>query len=74
MGPIFKPDTHTEAALYWSAVGLIVCEGLSMEEAAHQLGVEEEDLRMIMQRRSSYPPVNDCTPRPCLNSSHCDVS
>jgi hypothetical protein len=59
MRPTFKPDTHTEAALYWSAIGLIVCEGFSIEEAATHLGVEEEDLRMIMQRRSAQPPVDD---------------
>jgi hypothetical protein len=25
-------DTRTEAALYWTAVSLIVCEGLSMKK------------------------------------------
>jgi hypothetical protein len=58
MRQINKPDTHTEAALYWSAVSLMVCEGLPMEEAANQLGVEDEDLRLILQRRATYSPFH----------------
>ena len=53
-----KPDTHTEAALYWSAVSLMVCEGLPMEEAANQLGVAGEDLRLILQRRATHSPFH----------------
>lgn len=60
-----QPDTRTEAAIYWSAVSLIVCEGLSIVKAAERLGVEGERLRNILQRRqtlrpfpsSSYPPT-----------------
>jgi hypothetical protein len=58
-----KPDTHTEAALYWSAVSLMVCEGLPMEEAANQLGVEDDDLRLILQRRATCAPF-DCLQPP----------
>jgi hypothetical protein len=57
-------DTMTEAALYWSAVSLIVCEGLSIEKAAERLEIDSERLRGILQRRqtlrppaSAYPPT-----------------
>ena len=53
-----KPDTHTEAALYWSAVSLMVCEGLPIEQAARKLGVECELLRMVLERRGA--PFDDC--------------
>jgi transposase len=46
-------DTRTEAALYWTAVSLIVCEGLSIEKAAERLGVGAEDLTDILHRRQS---------------------
>ena len=61
MSHTFKPDTHKEAALYWSAVGLMVCEGRSVEEAANKLGVGGEDLRMILQRRSTSSPFDNFT-------------
>lgn len=57
-----KPDTHTEAALYWSAVSLMVCEGLPMEEAANQLGVEGEDLRLILAHRATCSPFDNLQP------------
>lgn len=57
-----KPDTHMEAALYWSAVSLMVCEGLPLEEAANQLGVESEDLRLILQRRATESPFDELAP------------
>ena len=44
-------DTHTEAAIYWSAVSLIVCEGLSVGAAAERLGIENGRLRNILRRR-----------------------
>ena len=60
-----KPnDTRTEAALYWAAVSLIVCEDLSIEKAAERLEVDGDKLRDILHRRqtlrsfsSSYPPT-----------------
>jgi hypothetical protein len=49
-------DTRTEAALYWAAVSLIVCEGLSIEKAADRLGVDGGDLTNILHRRQSLRP------------------
>ena len=46
-----QKDTHTEAAIYWSAVSLIVCEGLSVGAAAERLGIENGRLRNILRRR-----------------------
>lgn len=54
------PDTHTEAALYWAAISLIVCEGLSVGKAAERLGIENRMLRNILrqrQRHSSPQPL-----------------
>ncbi len=50
-------DTRTESALYWTAVSLIVCEGLSIEAAAVRLGVDGEDLTNILHRRQSLRPT-----------------
>lgn len=50
-----------EAALYWSAVSLIVCEGLPIDKAAEQLGVDGAELREIMQRRQSLRPFTEPT-------------
>ena len=50
-------ETRTDVALYWSAVSLIVCEGLSMEKAARRLGLATRELRDILQRRAQ--PLND---------------
>jgi DNA-directed RNA polymerase specialized sigma24 family protein len=47
----FHQDIHTEAALYWSAVSLIVCEGLSIAAAAERLGIENRRLRNILRTR-----------------------
>jgi hypothetical protein len=44
-------DTRTESAIYWSAVSLIVCEGLSVGAAAQRLGIENVRLRNILRRR-----------------------
>jgi hypothetical protein len=44
-------DTRTESAIYWSAVSLIVCEGLSVGAAAERLGIENVRLRNILRRR-----------------------
>ena len=51
-------DTRTEAALYWAAVSLIVCEGLSIEKAADRLGVDGEELTHILHRRQSLRPTS----------------
>ena len=58
-----QPDIRTEAALYWAAVSLIVCEGVSIDEAAERLGVDDERLRSILHRRQSLRPFQEA-PRP----------
>jgi hypothetical protein len=42
---------RTKRALYWTAVSLIVCEGLPLEQAARRMGVDDERLRDILHRR-----------------------
>jgi hypothetical protein len=49
---------RTESALYWAAVSLIVCEGLSIEKAADRLGVDGEELTHILHRRQSLRPTS----------------
>ena len=56
-------DTRMEAALYWTAVSLIVCEGLSIEKAAERLGVGAEDLTDILHRRQSLRVNAPANPR-----------
>ena len=51
--PGMERHTRVEAAIYWSAVSLIVCEGLPIDKAAEQLGVAGADLRKILQRRQT---------------------
>jgi predicted HTH domain antitoxin len=51
-------ENRNEAALYWSAVSLIVCEGLSIDKAAERLGVETEELRTILHRRQALRPFH----------------
>lgn len=55
-------DSRMEAALYWSAVSLIVCEGLPIDKAAEQLGVDGAELQEIMQRRQISRPFVDSSP------------
>jgi hypothetical protein len=54
-GDIMQPheDDRNEAALYWSAVSLIVCEGLPIDKAAERLGVDCDHLRDILHRRQT---------------------
>lgn len=63
-------DTRTEAALYWTAVSLIVCEGLSIEKAAERLGVDAEELTDILHRRQSLRPNSVGNP----GAGHCSSS
>jgi hypothetical protein len=49
---------RNEAAIYWSAVSLIVCEGLPIEKAAERLGVEGDLLRDILHRRQMLRPYD----------------
>jgi hypothetical protein len=55
-------ETRNEAALYWTAVSLIVCEGLSIDKAAERLGVENEELRTILHRRQTLRPFPNSHP------------
>lgn len=48
-----RHDSRMEAAIYWSAVSLIVCEGLPIDKAAEQLGVGGAELREILHRRQT---------------------
>jgi hypothetical protein len=54
-----QKDLHTESVLYWSAVSLIVCEGLSVGAAAQRLGIENGRLRNILRRRRMAASVTD---------------
>jgi hypothetical protein len=49
---------RNEAAIYWTAVSLIVCEGLPIEKAAERLGVEGDLLRDILHRRQMLRPYD----------------
>ena len=42
---------RTKRALYWTAISLIVCEGLPLEQAARRMGVDDEQLKDILHRR-----------------------
>lgn len=59
MQQVPKTDNHKEAALYWSAVSLMVCEGLLMEQAANRLGVDADLLEDILHRRNAQSPFED---------------
>lgn len=63
-------DTHTESALYWSAVGLIVCEGLSVGAAADRLGIENSRLRNILRRRRRRTSARSREPLWPLDECH----
>lgn len=63
-------DTHTEAALYWSAVSLIVCEGLSVGAAAERLGIENGRLRNILRRRRRRRSTRSREPLRPLDECH----
>ena len=65
-----QKDTHTEAAIYWSAVSLIVCEGLSVGAAAERLGIENGRLRNILRRRRRRLPAGSRGPIRPLDECH----
>ncbi len=50
---------RNEAAIYWTAVSLIVCEGLPIDKAAERLGIEGDLLRDILHRRQMIRPYDD---------------
>ena len=54
---------RSEAALYWTAVSLIICEGLPLRDAAERLGVDEQRLRSILEKRDAI----------CSQESSCEL-
>ena len=42
---------RSKRALYWTAVSLIVCEGLPLEQAARRMGINDDELKDILHRR-----------------------
>jgi predicted DNA-binding protein (UPF0251 family) len=46
-------NDRRESALYWTAVSLIVCEGLPVREAARRLGVKRDQLRRLLRERTA---------------------
>jgi DNA-directed RNA polymerase specialized sigma24 family protein len=65
-----QKDLHTESALYWSAVSLIVCEGLSVGAAAKRLGIEDGRLRNILRRRRRHMPSGSLGPNRPVDECH----
>ncbi len=51
------PD-RSEAVLYWTAVSLIVCEHLPLEQAAERLHMEVRELRLLLARRDALCPTD----------------
>lgn len=51
-----QQDVRSESALYWTAISLIICEGMPVDKAAEKLGVESEQLRDLLQRRQAHCP------------------
>jgi len=52
-------DSRMEAALYWSAISLMVCEGLRVDQAAKRLGIADHWLREILQKRQTGAPWDE---------------
>jgi DNA-directed RNA polymerase specialized sigma24 family protein len=65
-----QKDIHTESALYWSAVSLIVCEGLSVGAAAQRLGIESARLRNILRHRRQRMRARSLGPSRPLDECH----
>lgn len=42
---------RSKRALYWTAISLIVCEGLPPAVAARRMGVDADQLQDILHRR-----------------------
>jgi transposase len=42
---------RNKCALYWTAISLIVCEGLPIEQAAQRMGVDKDAIIDILKRR-----------------------
>jgi transposase len=50
-GRIMRHYERNKRALYWTAISLIICEGLPVDEAAQRMGVERDELIDILKRR-----------------------
>ncbi len=57
-----REGDRNEAAIYWTAVSLIVCEGLPIDKAAERLGIDGDLLREILHRRQMLRPHDDLPP------------
>ncbi len=57
-----REGDRNEAAIYWTAVSLIVCEGLPIDKAAERLGIEGDLLRDILHRRQMIRPYDNFPP------------
>lgn len=57
-----REGDRNEAAIYWTAVSLIVCEGLPIDKAAERLGIDGDLLRDILHRRQMLRPYGDVPP------------
>jgi hypothetical protein len=51
-----QQDVRSESALYWTAISLIICEGMPIDKAAEKLGVDGEQLRELLERRQAHCP------------------
>jgi|GEM_PF-1334046 hypothetical protein len=59
---------RNEAAIYWTAVSLIVCEGLPIDKAAERLGIDSDLLRDILNRRQQACPYPEPLPSDAKSS------
>jgi hypothetical protein len=64
-----QQDVHSESALYWTAISLIVCEGMPIDKAAEKLGVEGVQLRELLERRQAHCPYGP-DERPAQSMRH----
>lgn len=46
-----RQHERTKRALYWTAISLLVCERLPLEQAARRMGVGDDELKDILHRR-----------------------
>jgi hypothetical protein len=67
-----QSDVRSESALYWTAISLIVCEGMPIEKAAEKLGVDGERLRGLLERRQAQCPygTDEAPTKPMMIRTH----
>jgi len=62
---------RTKRALYWTAISLIVCERLPLDQAARRMGVRQEELKDILrQRRTVHLDRDELSPQPPADSAN----